>query len=49
VCDLDSIGAPSILGLIPNTAVLARIFPTLDLSCEKNTQRPQEFLFIMNR
>ncbi len=37
MCDLDTIDVSSILRLLRNTAVLERIFPTLDLSCEKNT------------
>ncbi len=37
MCDLDSIDSSSILRLLRNTSTLERIFPTLDLSCEKNT------------
>ena len=37
MCDLQAIGAPSIFKLIRNAAALARMCPTLDLSCEENT------------
>ena len=37
MCDLDAIDSSSILRLLRNTSTLERIFPTLDLSCEKNT------------
>jgi hypothetical protein len=39
-CDLyvlDDKGVSSILRLLLNTVALTRIFPTLDLRCEKNT------------
>ena len=37
--DLEAMGAPSILRLIRSAAALARIMPTLDLSCEENIAR----------
>ena len=39
VCDWEAIGVSSILRLIRNTVVLMRIFPVLDLKCEKNVVR----------
>ncbi len=36
MCDLEAIGAPSIFRLIRKGAAFARMFPTLDLSCEEN-------------
>ena len=36
MCDLEAIGAPSMLRLIRSAAALARMWPTLDLSCEEN-------------
>jgi len=38
-CDLEAIGAPSILKLIRIAAALARMSPTFDLSCEENAAR----------
>jgi hypothetical protein len=35
VCDLEVIGAPSILRVIHNAAALARMLPTFDLRCEE--------------
>ena len=39
VCDLEAIGAPSIFDVIRRAAALARMLPTLDLSCEENAAR----------
>ena len=39
MCDLESIGAPSIFKLIHSVAALARILPILELSCEENAAR----------
>ena len=39
MCDLETIGTPSILRVIHNTAVLTRMMPTFDLSCEENVTR----------
>jgi hypothetical protein len=39
VCDLETIGVPSILRVILNTAALVRMLSTFDLSCEENTAR----------
>ena len=43
-CDLDGVGAPSILRLIRNAAALARISLTLDLSCEKEAKASIDFI-----
>ncbi len=37
MCDLKIIGTPSIRKLILRDASLARMCPTIDLSCEENT------------
>jgi hypothetical protein len=34
VCDLETIGSPSIFKLIRKVSVLSRMFPTLVLNCE---------------
>ena len=39
MCDLDAVGAPSILRLIRSVASLERMLPILDLSCEENAAR----------
>ena len=39
VCDLETIGVPSIFNIIRNTEVLTRMWSTLHLSCEENTVR----------
>ncbi len=39
VCDLETIGVPSIFNVIHSAAVLVRMLPTLDLSCEEKTER----------
>ena len=39
VCDLESIGAPSIFNVIHSPAVLLRMLPTIDLSCEEKVER----------
>ena len=36
MCDLEDIGVPSIVKLIRSSTDLARMFLTLDLSCEEN-------------
>ncbi len=36
MCDLDATGAPSTFRVILSPAALARMLPTLDLSCEEN-------------
>ncbi len=38
VCDLESIGSPSILRVIHNVAVLTRMMTTFDVRCEENTE-----------
>ncbi len=38
MCDRDVKGVLSIFKVIRSPAVLARMFPILDLSCEKNTR-----------
>jgi hypothetical protein len=38
-CELESIGSPSIFKLMRKVVVLARMFPTLALSCEKKDAR----------
>jgi hypothetical protein len=37
VCDLEGIGVPSIFKVIRSPVALARMLPTLDLSCAENT------------
>ena len=44
VYDLEVIGAPSIFKFTRKTAALSRMFPTLDLICEENTERRRERL-----
>ncbi len=39
MCDLEAIGAPSMLRLIRSAETLARMLPTLLLSCEENAAR----------
>ena len=39
VCDLESIGAPSMLRLIRSAVSLSRMWSTLDLICEENAVR----------
>ncbi len=39
MCDLEDIGATSIFNVIRSDVALARMLPTLDLSCEENTVR----------
>ena len=39
VCDLETMGIPSILSVILSATALARMFPTLDLSCEEKVAR----------
>jgi hypothetical protein len=39
VCDLETIGAPSMFKLICKSAALARMWPTFDLNCEENATR----------
>ncbi len=39
VCDLEDIGVSSIFKTIRSDEVLVRMFPTLDLRCEDNTDR----------
>ena len=39
MCDLEAIGAPSIFNVIRSAAALARMFPTVDRSCEENAAR----------
>ena len=39
VCDLESIGVPSILSVIHNTTSLVRMLSTFDLICEENSTR----------
>ena len=36
MCDLEAIGAPSIFSVMRSAEALARMLPTLDLSCEEN-------------
>ena len=39
MCDLETIGVPSMLRLIHSAAVLVRMWSTLLLSCEENAAR----------
>jgi hypothetical protein len=39
VCDLEAMGDPSIFNVIHSDVTLARMLPTLDLSCEEKTER----------
>ncbi len=39
MCDLEGIGIPSIFNFIRSVAALARMLPTLDLSCEEKAER----------
>jgi hypothetical protein len=39
VCDSEAISVPSIFSVIRSSADLARMLPTLDLSCEENAAR----------
>jgi hypothetical protein len=36
-CDLEAIGIPLMFNVIHSAADLARMLPTLDLTCEENT------------
>jgi hypothetical protein len=38
-CDLEAIGIPLMFNVIHSAADLARMFPTLDLTCEENAVR----------
>ena len=39
VCDLEAIGAPSIINVIRSAAALSRMSPNLDLICEEKVVR----------
>jgi hypothetical protein len=39
VCDLEGIGVPSIFSVMCSAQTLVRMLPTLDLSCEENSER----------